>query len=53
MIFGLLIAVVPFPTKGALLLVILIGIFGVICGIISIPAGLLIKKDEALIAVSA
>ena len=52
MIFGLLIAVVPFPTKGALLLVILIGIFGVIYGIISIIAGLLIKKDEAIIAVS-
>lgn len=51
-IFGLLIALVPFPTKGAVVVVILIGIFGVIYGIISIVAGLLMKKDEALIAVS-
>ncbi|MDO9034628.1 MAG: DUF308 domain-containing protein [Methanoregula sp.] len=51
-IFGLLIALVPFPTKGAVVVVILIGIFGVIYGIISIVAGLLMKKDEAFIAVS-
>ncbi|MDO8872244.1 MAG: DUF308 domain-containing protein [Methanoregula sp.] len=51
-IFGLLIALVPFPTKGAVVVVILIGIFGVIYGIISIVAGLLMKKDESLIAVS-
>jgi len=53
MIFGLLILLVPFPTKGALVVVILIGIFGVIYGIISIVAGLLMKKDETLIAVTA
>ena len=51
-IFGLLIAVVPFPTKGALVVVIIIGIFGIIYGIISIIAGLLMKKDDAIIAVS-
>jgi len=51
-IFGLLIAVVPFPTKGALVVVILIGIFGVSYGIISIVAGLLMKKNETLIAVT-
>ncbi|MFA4860079.1 HdeD family acid-resistance protein [Methanoregula sp.] len=52
MIFGLLIAVVPFPTQGTLVVVILIGIFGVIYGIISIVAGLLMRKDETIIAVS-
>jgi len=51
-IFGLLIAVVPFPTQGTLVVVLIIGIFGVIYGIISIIAGLIMKKDEAIIAVT-
>ena len=48
-IFGLLIAVVPFPTKGTLVVVILIGIFGIIYGIISIIAGLLMRKGDLVI----
>ena len=49
-LFGLLIGFAPLPTEGSLILILLLGIYCLFLGIISIIAGLLMKKGEAVIA---
>jgi uncharacterized membrane protein HdeD (DUF308 family) len=48
-LFGILIGFAPLPTEGSLILIILVGIYCLFMGIISIIAGLLMKKGEAVI----
>ncbi len=48
-LFGILVAVVPFPEQGSLLLIIILGLYCLIFGIISIIAGLLMKKEDLII----
>ncbi|MGV8108088.1 HdeD family acid-resistance protein [Methanospirillum sp.] len=48
-LFGILIAFAPIPTAGSLVLIILLGIYCLVFGIISIIAGLMMKKGEMVI----
>jgi uncharacterized membrane protein HdeD (DUF308 family) len=48
-LFGILIGFAPIPTAGSLVLIILLGIYCLVFGIISIIAGLMIKKGEMVI----
>lgn len=50
-IFGLLIGLVPIPTAGSMLLIVLIGIYCLLFGIMSIIIGLLMKKGDAVITI--
>ena len=49
-LFGILIGFAPLPKEGSLVLILLVGIYCLFFGIISIIAGLLMKKGEAVIA---
>jgi uncharacterized membrane protein HdeD (DUF308 family) len=49
-LFGILIGFAPLPTEGSLILILLLGIYCLIFGIISIITGLLMRKGEAIIA---
>jgi uncharacterized membrane protein HdeD (DUF308 family) len=49
-LFGILIGFAPFPKEGSLVLILLLGIYCLFFGIISIIAGLLMKKGETVIA---
>jgi len=49
-LFGILIGFAPLPKEGSLVLILLLGIYCLFSGIISIIAGLFIKKGEAVIA---
>lgn len=49
-LFGILIAFAPIPTAGSLILIILLGIYCLVFGIISIIAGLMMKKGEMVFA---
>ncbi len=51
LVIGILVAVVPFPKAGATLLIILLGIYLVIFGIISLIAGFLMRKGDIIITV--
>ena len=51
-LFGLLIGLTPLPTTGSMLLIILLGIYCLIFGILSIIVGLLMKKGEAIVTIS-
>lgn len=48
-LFGILIMFAPIPTAGSLILIILLGIYCLVFGIISIIAGLMMKKGEMII----
>jgi len=48
-LFGILIGLAPIPTAGSLVLIILLGIYCLVFGIISIIAGLMMKKGEMVI----
>lgn len=50
-IFGLLIGVVPIPTEGSMLVIVLIGIYCLLFGIMSIIISLLMKKGDAVISI--
>ncbi len=50
-LFGILIGFAPLPTEGSLVLILLLGIYCVIFGIISIITGLLMKKGEVFVTV--
>ncbi|MDO9036020.1 MAG: DUF308 domain-containing protein [Methanoregula sp.] len=49
-LFGILIGFAPLPKEGSLVLILLVGIYCLFIGIISIVAGLFMKKGEAVIA---
>ncbi|MEI7858020.1 MAG: DUF308 domain-containing protein [Methanomicrobiales archaeon] len=49
-LFGILIGFAPLPREGSLVLILLLGIYCLFFGIISIIAGLLMKKGETVIA---
>jgi uncharacterized membrane protein HdeD (DUF308 family) len=49
-LFGILIGFAPLPTEGSLVLILLVGIYCLFLGIISIIAGLFMKKGETVIA---
>jgi uncharacterized membrane protein HdeD (DUF308 family) len=49
-LFGILIGFAPLPKEGSLVLILLLGIYCLFFGIISIIAGLLMKKGETVIA---
>lgn len=49
-LFGILIGFAPLPSEGSLVLILLLGIYCLFFGIISIIAGLLMKKGETVIA---
>jgi len=49
-ILGLLIGLAPLPTEGSALLIILLGIYCLIFGVISIIVGLFMKKGDIIIA---
>ena len=49
-LFGILIGFAPLPTEGSLVVILLVGIYCVIFGIISIITGLLMKKGEMAIS---
>jgi uncharacterized membrane protein HdeD (DUF308 family) len=49
-LFGILIGFAPLPTEGSLILILLLGIYFLFIGIISIIAGLLMKKGETVVA---
>ena len=49
-LFGILIGFAPIPTEGSLVLILLVGIYCLFLGIISIIAGLFMKKGETVIA---
>ncbi len=49
-LFGILIGFAPLPKEGSLVLILLLGIYCLFFGIISIIAGLLMKKGEKIIA---
>ncbi|MDO9326523.1 MAG: DUF308 domain-containing protein [Methanoregula sp.] len=49
-LFGILIGFAPLPREGSLVLILLLGIYCLFFGIISIIAGLLMKKGEKVIA---
>jgi uncharacterized membrane protein HdeD (DUF308 family) len=49
-LFGILIGFAPLPTEGSLILILLLGIYFLFIGIISIIAGLLMKKGETAVA---
>ncbi|GEM_PF-455696 len=48
-LFGILVMFAPIPTAGSLVLIILLGIYCLVFGIISIIAGLMMKKGEMII----
>ena len=50
-IFGILIGAVPLPTAGSMLVIVLIGIYCLLFGIMSIILGLLMKKGDAIISI--
>jgi len=49
-LFGFLIGFAPIPTGGSMVLIILLGIYCLVFGIISIITGLLMKKGDLIIA---
>jgi len=49
-LFGILIGFAPLPTEGSLILIVLLGIYFLFIGIISLIAGLFMKKGEVVIA---
>jgi uncharacterized membrane protein HdeD (DUF308 family) len=49
-LFGILIGFAPLPTQGSHLLVLLIGVFCVFFGIISLITGMLMHKGEMIVA---
>ena len=49
-LFGILIGFAPLPQEGSLVLILLIGIYCLILGIISIITGLLMNKGEVIVA---
>jgi len=49
-LFGILIGFAPLPTEGSVVLILLVGIYCLFLGIISIIAGLFMKKGEAVVA---
>lgn len=51
LVFGLLIGVVPIPTAGSMLVIVLIGIYCLLFGIMSIIISLLMKKGDAIISI--
>jgi len=50
-IFGVLIGAVPIPTAGSMLVMVLIGIYCLLFGIMSIIISLLMKKGDAIISI--
>jgi uncharacterized membrane protein HdeD (DUF308 family) len=50
-LFGILIGFAPLPGEGSLVLILLIGIYCLIFGILSLITGLLMKKGEVIAAV--
>ena len=50
-LFGILIGFAPLPKEGSVILILLVGIYCLILGIISIITGLLMRKGETIIAV--
>ncbi|MDD1728904.1 MAG: DUF308 domain-containing protein [Methanospirillum sp.] len=48
-LFGFLIGFAPLPTQGSMVLIILLGIYCLVFGIISIITGLLMKKGDLII----
>ena len=51
LIIGILVSVVPFPKAGSMVLIILLGLYLVIFGIISLIAGLLMRKGDIIITI--
>ena len=49
-LFGILIGFAPLPAEGSVVLILLVGIYCLFLGIISIIAGLFMKKGETVIA---
>ena len=49
-LFGILIGFAPLPTEGSVVLILLVGIYCLFLGIISIIAGLFMKKGETVVA---
>ncbi|MHB8163287.1 MAG: HdeD family acid-resistance protein [Methanoregula sp.] len=49
-LFGILIGFAPIPTEGSVVLILLVGIYCLFLGIISIIAGLFMKKGETVVA---
>ncbi|HWQ65816.1 MAG TPA: DUF308 domain-containing protein [Methanospirillum sp.] len=49
-LFGFLIGLAPIPTQGSMVLIILLGIYCLVFGIISVITGLLMKKGDLIIA---
>ena len=50
-LFGIIIGFAPLPKEGSVILILLVGIYCLILGIISIITGLLMRKGETIIAV--
>ncbi len=50
-LFGILIGAVPIPTAGSMLMILLIGMYCLIFGIMSIIVSLLMKKGDAVITI--
>jgi uncharacterized membrane protein HdeD (DUF308 family) len=48
-LFGILIGFAPLPTEGSMILILLLGIYCLIFGIISLVTGMLMKKGEAIV----
>jgi uncharacterized membrane protein HdeD (DUF308 family) len=49
-LFGILIGFAPLPTEGSLILIVLLGIYFLFIGIISLIAGLFMKKGEVVVS---
>ncbi len=49
-LFGILIGFAPLPAEGSVILILLVGIYCLFLGIISIIAGLFMKKGETVVA---
>jgi uncharacterized membrane protein HdeD (DUF308 family) len=49
-LFGILIGFAPLPTEGSVVLILLVGIYCLFLGIVSIIAGLFMKKGETVVA---
>ena len=49
-LFGILIGFAPIPTAGSLVLIVLLGLYCLVFGIISIIAGLMMKKGDFVVA---
>ena len=50
-LFGIIIGFAPLPTEGSVILILLVGIYCLILGIISIITGLLMRKGETIVSV--